>query len=159
NRALWFAWLINWFQPRKMRELQRHLYGGADIRWAEMEHLSRLDQALVEPRNSFPQFALDGKFPGDGASFLLGSVRFELLALAQHRLLDLSGNDRPHLSQVVSDRLDLASRDHQKLQVSFEAPGLRTPIELLASIACADWMPYQDLLRLLTVAIDTSIPL
>jgi hypothetical protein len=76
-------------QRGEASEVQSNLNGGADVGRAEMEDIAGLDQALMQPRDTLAELAFDWELSGGGLCFALGADGVELLAPAEHGLLDL----------------------------------------------------------------------
>src|SRR5205814_525705 len=93
---------------------------------------------VVQALDAFAQLPLDAQHGPDGPSIALSRRRLQVRAPAQHGLLDLGRDDRANLAQVLADRLDLACRAQQELQVALKVTRLAGRRSGLGVVPLAD---------------------
>ena len=70
---------------------------------------------IAEPLDLLAQVALELEHLAGRFRFLFSTGGIELLAVPQHRLLDLIGDDSAYLAEIFSDGVHLDRRAHQEL--------------------------------------------
>ena len=146
-------------QRRLARQRKRRLDRGLDSLGRQVQLALGLVELLAKALQLLLKPPLEGQHPLDRLGLALGIPRVERArAHAEHGLLDLLGDHRADLAEVLADRLHLVHGPGEELEIAVEVA--RAPaFQVLSVEAGRDEVEDLHLIGALAVAIDAAVAL
>src|SRR3990170_3915673 len=124
-----------------------------------MGFVLRLHESFVQAGNALLESFLRSDELFRSSGFRLCGRRVHRTALAEHSLFNLLSNDRAYTAEILADGVDLKDGTHQVFVISYDISGFRGFYGGDGREPLPHWVPDEDLVLLLTMAVDTAIAL